>query len=166
MAKHYEYINPSMIVPDLEANTRDAAIEELAGLLEQENKITSKHTFIQSVLQREALASTYCGMDTAIPHAVSPAVKEPSFCFGRSPGFNWDSTGEPVRFVILLAVPEVTGGQESEHIEILSSISRLVLEEDVRQLWGTAQTKEEILASLRPRSTSTGSPGNTSEPPS
>jgi mannitol/fructose-specific phosphotransferase system IIA component (Ntr-type) len=44
-----------------------------------------------------------------------------------------------------LAIPESKDTQNSQHIDMMSQIASLALEEEVRLIWEKATTKEEIL---------------------
>lgn len=142
-------INRNLIKLDLKANNRDEAIKELVFLLEKEKRIESSEIYNESVQYRESIASTYCGFEIAIPHGISSTVKEPSLCFGRVKGFNWtDGEDDFVRFIFLIAIPENVGEEGSTHLEILSSMAKLCLLEDVRNKWETAKTPDDILDSI------------------
>lgn len=142
-------INENLIKLDLRVNNREEAIKELALLLEKEKRVESANSFIESVQYRESIASTYCGFEIAIPHGISSTVKEASLCFCRVNGFNWTEDEEDhVRFIFLIAIPENKSEEEDTHLEILSSMAKLCLLEDVRNKWETAKTSEDILDSI------------------
>lgn len=146
-----DVINEKLIELDIKANTKEEAIIELSTLLYKEGLIESNEEFVRSVLYREDVASTYCGFDLAIPHGISHVVKKPSICFGRTNGFNWTEDDDDfVKFIFLIAVPvpEEGNDEQSKHIDILSSIATLCLEEEVRQIWIKAKTPQEILGPL------------------
>lgn len=138
-----------MIIPqvklDLKAKTKKAAIEELASLLFEERKISDKDIYVKELLTREETLSTYCGYGVAIPHCVSHVVKEPAFAFGRSEGLVWDEEDEAASIIIMLAIPETVEGTENVHIEMMSSIAELALEDTVREKWHQAQKAEDII---------------------
>jgi mannitol/fructose-specific phosphotransferase system IIA component (Ntr-type) len=50
-----------------------------------------------------------------------------------------------VQFIILLAIPEVAEGEESPHIEMMSEVATLALDEEIRAVWASARDKETIL---------------------
>ncbi len=147
MAQLDELINTRLIKLDLKRKDKDAVIEQLADLLNREHKLSSKAAYVKSVYEREAVSSTYCGSEVAIPHAMSVAVREPAVCFGRSEGLYWGSPDEPVRFVFLIAVP--SEGCDDRYIAILSAIAQLCLDEEIRDAWAKATTAREILTSIQ-----------------
>lgn len=148
MIQHEEIINESMIQLDLQAASKQDVILKLVELMDQAGKLSSKEEFIESVMQREDLLSTYCGSSVAIPHGISEAVIEPGICFARVKTMSWSMPEELVEFVFLLAVPKTKDQQNSPHLELLSAIAVSSLEESNREIWQKAKTKREILDSL------------------
>ena len=139
---------PAYIDLSLQANSKEAAIHKLAKGLVQAGIINDAEAYVSDVLSREATLSTYCGYGIAIPHAASKAVVNPGFAFARTTNLVWDEDDEKVRFILALAVPETNEGEHSHHIELMSKIATLALEEDVRTVWETAQTHQEIQKSF------------------
>ncbi|MFH6603161.1 PTS sugar transporter subunit IIA [Maribacter algicola] len=133
------------IILDLKAKNKVDAIDELAQLLFDTAKINDKDSYISDLLNREKLLSTYCGSNIAIPHSVSEVVNEASFAFGRSQGLIWDEDDDMVNFVIMLAIPKLKEGEDTVHIEMMSAIAELALDDDIRKLWGDATTKQDII---------------------
>jgi mannitol/fructose-specific phosphotransferase system IIA component (Ntr-type) len=136
---------PSYVDLNLNSTSKKEAISLLVDHLWNEGKLSQKYPYLEAVLQREELLSTYCGYAIAIPHAESSAVNEASFVFGRTSAMVWDEEDEPVEFIILLAIPSVEEGKENKHIEIMSNVATIALEEDVRKKWANATTIEEII---------------------
>jgi len=139
---------PAYIDLSLQANSKEAAILKLAKGMVQAGVIHDAETYVSDVLSREATLSTYCGYGIAIPHAASKAVVNPGFAFARTPELVWDEDDEKVRFILALAIPEGIEGEDNYHIELMSQIAILALEEEVRAVWERAQTHQEILESF------------------
>ena len=136
---------PVSIELNLKSNSKLTLLETLCQSFWEEGKLYNRDLFLEEVLKREALLSTYCGEGVAIPHAASAAVKEPSFIFARCTEINWDEEESPVQFIILLAIPEVAEEEESPHIDMMSEIATLALDEEIRAVWASARDKEIIL---------------------
>jgi len=136
---------PVSIELNLKSNSKLTLLETLCQSFWEAGKLYNRDLFLEEVLKREALLSTYCGKGVAIPHAASAVVKEPSFIFARCTEINWDEEESPVQFIILLAIPEVAEGEESPHIEMMSEIATLALDEEIRAVWASARDKEIIL---------------------
>ena len=112
-------IKPSFVDLNLNATSKKEAISLLVEHLWNEGKLSEKAQYLEAVLKREELLSTYCGYAIAIPHAESNTVKEASFAFGRTTDVSWDEEDEPVQYIILLAIPSHKELIENKHIEII-----------------------------------------------
>lgn len=130
---------------DLPGSDKAAAIEHLAGLLESAGKLESRPEYLKAVWNREAQMSTGIGMGIAIPHGKSRAVRSPAVALGRSDrGIDFQSLDDGlVHLVLLLAVPEAAASDE--HLRILASLARMLMDEDFRRALLEARTGEEIL---------------------
>ncbi len=133
------------VVLDLKAKTKEEAIEELAQFLFESGKINDTDSYVKDILNREKILSTYCGSNIAIPHSVSEVVNEAAFAFGRSQGLTWDEDDDLVNFVIILAIPQLKEGEDTVHIEMMSAIAELALDDDIRKLWEDATTEQDII---------------------
>lgn len=146
-------INKNLIKLDLKAKNKEEAIKELANLLDNEGCLIDKEEYLKSVYHRESISSTFCGYSVAIPHGITKAVRKPSLCFGRTSGFNWDIEDDEtfVEYVYLIAIPETQDKSDEsiEHLNILSTIATLTLEDEIREKWETVKTPEEFLETLR-----------------
>jgi mannitol/fructose-specific phosphotransferase system IIA component (Ntr-type) len=140
-----ETIKPAFIELDLTLNNKEEVLSRLVDSLASEGCLSDKAVFLEAVLEREKLMSTYCGFNIAIPHAVSKAVLKPAFGFCKTSHLEWDAEDEPVEFILLLAIPEQKNQKNSRHIDLMSHIATLALEEEVRGVWKNAVTQEEII---------------------
>ncbi|NND73132.1 MAG: PTS sugar transporter subunit IIA [Rhodothermales bacterium] len=132
------------IVVPLKSSTKHAAIDELVDSLATHSSVKDIESVRGSVHDREALMSTGVGLGLGLPHSKSTGVVETVVALGISPtGINFESIdGLPVNIVFLLVGPEAA---RSEHIRILSWISRLMNREDVRQALGRATSPAEVM---------------------
>ncbi len=127
----------------LDSKNKFDAIKELSMILKENGKINDLNNFINEINDRENILSTYCGYGVAIPHCESSEVIESGVAFGRSNGLIWDENDEPVYFVLLLAIPKIKN-EENSHIEIMSKIASLALDEEIRKKWRNSKTITEI----------------------
>ncbi len=139
---------PAYINLSLQVDSKQAAIQAIAQGLAQSGVIRDAQVYAAEVLAREATLSTYCGYGIAIPHAASNTVIAPGFAFARTTDLTWDQDDDPVRFILALAIPDANEGEDNNHIELMSQIATLALEEEVRAVWEKAQTEQEIQASF------------------
>src|SRR5699024_12601345 len=90
ITKLNDIINKNLIKTEVRGSTQDAVVDEFVQMLAAEKIIDSKETVKQAIYDREAESSTGLGMNIAIPHAKSSAVKQPAVVFGRSQeGIDW-----------------------------------------------------------------------------
>lgn len=112
--------------------TRDEAIDQLVDQLDNYHYITDKSQLKGDVLKREAQSTTAIGMNVAIPHAKSTAVKEPIVAvMNNKSGVNWDSLdGTLPQIVFLIAVPS---DSSDTHLKLLQRLSRALMDDEIRQ---------------------------------
>ena len=127
----------------LDSKNKFEAIKELSMILKESGKINTLNNFINEINQRESILSTYCGYGVAIPHCESTEVLESGIAFGRSDGLIWDENDDSVSFVLLLAIPK-NENKENSHIEIMSKIASLALDEKIRKKWKNSSSISEI----------------------
>ena len=143
--KFSEIISPSQIVLDLKSTDRWLAIEELVGILVEQQCIEGprRESVIQAVKNREKTMSTGIGFGIAIPHASTDAIAKVTAVLARSSrGINFDSLdNQPVRLVVLFLVPT---GQYQQHLKTLASISRFLNDREFREQAEHSKTPEEI----------------------
>jgi mannitol PTS system EIIA component len=99
--------------------------------------------YIEKMLEREELTSTYMGNFVAIPHGTEDSksfVKESGISFIQVPQGVDFGNGNIVKLLIGIA------GKDNEHLDILSSIAIVCSEEENIEKLVAAKTAEEILA--------------------
>lgn len=123
-------------------NTRDEAIDDLIDQLDKNDYITDKKELKDTVLKREAEATTAIGMHVAIPHAKSSAVKQPVVAvMNNKHGIDWESLdGTLPNIVFLIAVPN---DSSDTHLKLLQRLSRTLMDDNIRkQLIEATQTQQ------------------------
>lgn len=113
--------------------------------MESAGVLSDAEAYEQAVFVREAEGSTGMGEMVAIPHAKSAAVKTPALAaMVLAEGVDYDSLdGLPVRLVFMIAAPE---GGENVHLEVLSRLSVLLMDENFCKELMAAQSPEQFLA--------------------
>ncbi|QKQ98108.1 PTS sugar transporter subunit IIA [Candidatus Nanohaloarchaea archaeon] len=137
-------ISPETIELDRDFENKTEAIEGLLQLIDQKGKINDTEKALKALKEREEEATTGVGKGIGIPHAKTEAVTEPSAAFIRAEnGVNFGAAdGEPARLLFMLLFPE---GTEDEYLDVLSSISRSLIHEDVRNKLLEADNAEKIM---------------------
>ena len=128
--------------------SKDECIEYLLDLLVESGRVQDREAALEALLTREEQTTTGVGKGIGIPHAKTDAVSEPSLAFTRSTeGVDFDAMdGEPATLIFMILVPE-SGGEE--HLSILSSLSRALMHDEVREDLLTASDEAAIQATLR-----------------
>lgn len=138
-----EFFTKNLVTPDLKAETRNQAIQELCGYIGEDDS-TDTQEIIDLVLAREEKMGTAFEDMIAVPHARIPSLKRPIIAFGRSmTGLDWNSPdGKPTHFIYLILVPE---HMPDIHVQILQNIATamsleeatadLIHAEDRQDLW-------------------------------
>ncbi|MGZ0879226.1 fructose-specific PTS transporter subunit EIIC [Priestia megaterium] len=132
-----------LIDTDLMGETRDDIIDEMIGKLNFAGALYSESEFKQAIMNREQESTTGIGMNIAIPHGKSDAVKKPSVVFGiKQSGVDWESLdGTEAKLIFMIAVPKSSEG--NEHLKILQMLSRKLMDDSYRERLLSVQTKEE-----------------------
>jgi fructose-specific phosphotransferase system IIA component len=115
----------------LGAKDRDQAIKTLVDVLNDNDVITDKESTFKAVLEREKIMTTGVGNGIAIPHCKDTACPNFAVALGIHPqGVNFESIDKKnVHIIFLLVGPENNPGL---HIKLLSRISRLMSNEELR----------------------------------
>jgi PTS system nitrogen regulatory IIA component len=141
--KIVDLLNPTAIVPHLQATSKNAALEELADAIVGVEKELDRQEVIGVLQERERLGSTGIGEGVAIPHGKLKDIDKLLISFGRSDsGVEFDSMdGKPARLFFLLLAPEESVGV---HLKTLARISKLLKNSAVRRRLLDAPNGEEI----------------------
>jgi mannitol/fructose-specific phosphotransferase system IIA component (Ntr-type) len=148
--------SPAAIELNLKAQNQEAAFRELVALVPNLNE-GARAGLLLSLLGRERLGSTALGRAIALPHVrySVPGVSKPQIIFGRSPdGINYGAPdGKPVRLFFLLVSPDV-----SQHLHILSRLSRLLRNPALIEQLTSAATTGEVMRALETTERNTAKP--------
>ncbi len=116
-AKETSILNKNNIVLGLESVSKEEAIKRVGEILAKEGYV--KEEYIQAMLEREEIVSTYIGMGVAIPHGVGEAkkeVKKSGIAVLQYP--NGIKFGDEVAYLVV-----GIAGVGDEHLTILSNIA-------------------------------------------
>lgn len=132
-----------VMIMDLQATTKEAAIDEMIARLLASGRITDAIDFKEHIMAREAQTSTGLGDGIAMPHAKTAAVKEATVLFAKSnAGVNYESLdGQPAFIFFMIAAPE---GANDTHLQALAGLSRLLIHPDFVASLKQATTPDEV----------------------
>ncbi len=138
-----EILKPECIISDLKAHDKKGALEELSGVITEQEPSLNKGYLLQVLLERERLGSTGIGEGIALPHGKVHRLDRLLVSFGRSlKGLSFDSIDDqPAYLFFLLVAPENSAGA---HLQALAKISRFLKDSTFRQRLMDAKSNEEI----------------------
>ncbi|MBU8877990.1 fructose-specific PTS transporter subunit EIIC [Bacillus sp. FJAT-29790] len=121
------------------------AINGLVDTLDKAGKLNDRNAFKEAILTREGQSTTGIGDGIAIPHAKTKAVKEAAIAFGKSvAGVDYESLdGQPAHLFFMIAAPE---GANNTHLEALSRLSSILMNDEARKKLMDAASEEDILS--------------------
>lgn len=132
---------------NLTGTNKEEIINEMVEILFSAGKLHDKEEYKKAIWARENQSSTGLEEGIAIPHAKTSAVKIPSIAFGLSKaGVDYNSLdGEPSKLFFMIAAPE---NASNSHIEVLSKLTTLLLDDDIREKLLNITDKKEVLEIL------------------
>jgi fructose-specific phosphotransferase system IIA component len=138
-----QILKPGCVKVPLEGKDKLSVVTELVNVLDANKLLLDKDLALQSVLTREQTKSTGIGSGVAIPHGKCRAVRQLVMAIGiaRQPVDFGSVDGKPVRIIILLISPT---DQTGPHIQALAQISRLMLDEVLKNKLAGAGSAEEV----------------------
>ena len=124
---------------------KQEALDKMVDLMAKSGKINDVETYRKGVYAREEESTTGIGEGIAIPHCKSDAVDRPGLAAMVLPdGVDFDSLdGEKVDLIFLIAAPNT---KENVHLDVLSKLSVLLMDEDFTKNLRNAKTVEEFLS--------------------
>ncbi|MCI5602511.1 MAG: fructose-specific PTS transporter subunit EIIC [Clostridiales bacterium] len=127
------------------AASKDEVLEKVVDLMCEKGNITDKAEYLQAVRAREEEGTTGVGDGIAIPHGRCMAVNAPGLAAMVLPdGVDYEALDdEPVHLIFLIAAP-ANGGDA--HIEMLSKLSTMLMDEEFTANLRNAKSKEEFIS--------------------
>lgn len=124
--------------------TKAETINKMVELMVKTGNIKDAEEYRSCVLAREEEGTTGVGEGIAIPHAKTNAVTKPGLSAMVIPnGVDYDSLdGEPADLIFLIAAPNT---EDNIHLDVLSRLSTLLMNEDFTKGLRNAKTPEEFM---------------------
>lgn len=141
-----DLITKELIVLDLDVNSKEEAINELAKVIEKQGRLINFDGFVKQVFKREEDFPTAIGFSVSIPHGKCDSVNCAALAFARLKNEIQWSEEEKVGYVFLIAVPEAEAG--NTHLQILAQISRKLMRDEFREQLKNATEIDELLKLL------------------
>lgn len=131
----------------LEVENKNDLFEKMAQKLVEHNRISDKDKFIVALNYRESQGVTGMGDGLAIPHGLDSSVNQPTviFCRLSKPIVYGSLDDGKVDKVFMIAVPNNSG---DEHLKIIASLARKMMNKEFVENLDTITSKNELLKYL------------------
>lgn len=129
---------------DCSPKTKQEALDTAVALMVKSGKINDEEAYRRQVYAREEESTTGIGEGIAIPHGKCDAVTKPGLAaMVIKDGVDFDALdGEPVTLLFLIAAPNT---KDNVHLDVLSKLSVLMMDEDFSNGLRNAKSVEEFL---------------------
>lgn len=143
--KIQDLLRKDVMLLDLQATEKTAAIEEMIHSLVNHGYVTDFETFKEGILAREALTSTGLGEGIAMPHSKNSAVREAAVIFAKSnKGVDYESLdGQPTDLFFMIAAPE---GANDTHLAALAELSQYLMKDGFADKLRKVSSPDEVIA--------------------
>lgn len=123
---------------------KQEALDLMVDLMVKSGKINDREAYRKEVYRREEESTTGIGEGIAIPHGKGEFVTRPGLAaMVVKNGVDFDSLdGEPVHLIFLIAAPNT---EDNVHLDVLSKLSMLLMDENFAADLKKAATVEEFL---------------------
>lgn len=145
--KIQDLLNKEVMILDLKATSKEAAIDEMISSLVDKGVVTDFETFKTGIMNREAQTTTGLGDGIAMPHSKNAAVKEATVLFAKSAtGVDYESLdGQPTDLFFMIAAPD---GANDTHLAALAELSKYLLKDGFADKLRKATSAEEVIAAF------------------
>lgn len=142
--KIIDLLAPESISLDAAPKSKKEALDTAIALMVKSGKIRDKEAYTKQVYLREEESTTGIGEGIAIPHGKCDAVAKPGLAaMVIKDGVEFDSLdGEPVTLLFLISAPNT---KDNIHLDVLSKLSVLLMDETFTQRLRSASSVEEFL---------------------
>lgn len=145
--KIQDLLKKEVMIMDLKATSKEAAIDEMITKLVDTGVVTNFAIFKDGIMKREEQTSTGLGDGIAMPHSKNAAVKEATVLFAKSAsGVDYEALdGQPTDLFFMIAAPD---GANDTHLAALAELSKYLLKEGFADQLRQAKTPDDIIATF------------------
>ena len=139
-----DLIDKNSIKLNLVSTNKLDVVDELVDLVYKSGNLNNKDEYKKAILAREELSTTAIGEGVAIPHAKNKSVNKPCLALGISKeGIDYEAFDDSLSHLFfMIAAPD---GANDTHLEVLSRLSTILMDEDFRNELINASSVEELL---------------------
>ena len=139
-----DLLSKESIKLNLSSKTKPEVIDEMVDLVNASGNLNNKAEYKEAILAREELSTTAVGEGIAIPHAKTKAVKKA--CLGAGvtkEGIDYEAfDGSLSNLFFMIAAPD---GANNTHLEVLSRLSTILMDEEFKNSLIDAKSVDEFL---------------------
>ena len=139
-----DLIDKNSIKLNLVSTNKLDVVDELVDLVYKSGNLNNKDEYKKAILAREELSTTAIGEGVAIPHAKNKSVNKASLALGISKeGIDYEAFDDSLSHLFfMIAAPD---GANDTHLEVLSRLSTILMDEDFRNELINASSVDELL---------------------
>ena len=136
-----DLLDARSILLNASPKSKNEALDQIVDLMVKSEKINDKEAYRKQVYAREEESTTGIGEGIAIPHGKCDAVTKPGLAaMVVKDGVDFDSLdGELVTLMFLIAAPNT---EDNIHLDVLSKLSVLLMNEEFTEALRNAETVE------------------------
>ncbi|MBN9647427.1 PTS sugar transporter subunit IIA [Terrisporobacter glycolicus] len=139
-----DLINKNSVKLNLVSKDKSSVVDELVDLVNNSGNLNNKKEYKEAILAREELSTTAIGEGVAIPHAKNKAVNKACLAAGISKeGIDYEAFDDSLSHLFfMIAAPD---GANDTHLEVLSRLSTILMDEKFRNDLINASSIDEFL---------------------
>ncbi|RLU59708.1 PTS fructose transporter subunit IIC [Streptococcus iniae] len=143
--KLQDLLNKDLMILDLQATSKEAAIDEMISNLVDNKVVTDFETFKAGIMAREAQTSTGLGDGIAMPHSKNSAVSQASVLFAKSnKGVDYASLdGQATDLFFMIVAPD---GANDTHLAALAQLSQYLLKDGFADQLRKTRSADDVIA--------------------
>lgn len=140
-----DLLDKRSILLDAAPKTKKEALDQIVDLMGKSGKIRDLDAYRKQVYLREEESTTGIGEGIAIPHGKCDAVERPGLAaMVVRDGVDFESLdGDPVTLIFLIAAPNT---EDNVHLDVLSKLSVLMMDEEFSESLRQAKSVDQFLA--------------------
>ena len=142
--KIIELLDKKSISLDAAPKSKSEALDLAVDLMAESGKIKDKEAYKKLVYAREEESTTGVGEGIAIPHGKGDCVDKPGLAaMVIKDGVDFEALDEePVNILFLIAAPDT---EDNVHLDVLSKLSMMLMDEDFRNSLINAKDVDEFI---------------------
>jgi len=141
-----DILNPRHVALNLQAATGDEAIQQVASLLRQDERVRDWTGFYNTLKDRALCVETSANFQICIPHTRTDCVQNMVMSVGRSlEGVKFAGVTAPVRYIFCIGLPQEMA---AEYLRIIGSIARFFKDPSIIARLDVSASPQEFIAIL------------------